>query len=141
MTNKNIKYTVCFEYYTPELCKANPNKLWVFGDNLLKTGKGGQAIIRDEPNALGIPTKVYPSQVPDSFFSDDPVTLNYLKHFYDEVFDELVEYSDYSSTIVFPAQGLGTGLSEMPERAPLLLAFLDGKISELLGEDYTKYRD
>jgi len=48
--------------YTPEILKANPDKVYLFGDNLEKVGRGpgaGQAIIRDEPNAYGIPKKVH----------------------------------------------------------------------------------
>ena len=46
--------------YTNALLKKNRNKLFVFGDNCLRKGKAGQAIIRDQPNSAGIATKVLP---------------------------------------------------------------------------------
>lgn len=57
-------------WYSPALLRAFPNCTFVFGDNLLGFGKGGQAIIRDEPNAFGIPTKRKPAMTPGSFFRE-----------------------------------------------------------------------
>lgn len=43
--------------YTLNLVKGNRDVYFVFGDNLIGEGKGGQAIIREEPNTIGVPTK------------------------------------------------------------------------------------
>lgn len=56
--------------YTPELLRASPEKIFVFGDNMKRYGKGGQAVIRDEPNAFGVATKRHPSMYDWAFFSD-----------------------------------------------------------------------
>lgn len=53
-----------------QLVRAHPEKIYIYGDNLKAFGKGGQAVIRDEPNAFGIPTKRYPSWDEWAFFSD-----------------------------------------------------------------------
>ncbi len=37
--------------------KTYYNYIFIFGDNDMKKGKGGQAIIRDQINTHGIPTK------------------------------------------------------------------------------------
>jgi hypothetical protein len=58
-------------WYSLELCQAHPDKLFVFGDNLLGFGMGGQAIIRNAPNAFGVPTKRKPAMTDSSFFADD----------------------------------------------------------------------
>ena len=58
---------ISMKKFTPGIVKNNPNKIFVFGDNLARTGKAGQAIIRDEPNVIGVPTKISPRK----FFSDD----------------------------------------------------------------------
>lgn len=50
-------------YWTVNDARSNKNSLFVYGDNDIKKGKKGQAIIRDEPNAIGIPTKKYPSLI------------------------------------------------------------------------------
>ena len=57
-------------WYSKALCLACPEFLFVFGDNLLGFGMGGQAIIRTQPNAFGIPTKRKPSMSAGSFFSE-----------------------------------------------------------------------
>lgn len=53
-----------------ELVRDNPNCLFVYGDNALRYGKRGQAIIRDEPNAFGIVTKLKPSTASDAYMTD-----------------------------------------------------------------------
>lgn len=58
-------------WYSVALCRACPTLLFVFGDNMLGFGKGGQAIIRSEPNAYGVPTKRKPSMSPGSFFQQN----------------------------------------------------------------------
>ena len=51
--------------------RANPTALYVFGDNLLRVGLGGQAReCRGEPNAVGIPTKKAPTMEAHAFLSD-----------------------------------------------------------------------
>lgn len=52
---------IAHEPYTPELLRANREKIYVFGDNMKRYGKRGQAVIRDEPNAFGVATKRHPS--------------------------------------------------------------------------------
>ena len=51
------------EFYTPGLLRSMPEKIFVFGDNLLQRGTKGQAAIRGEPNAVGVPTKRAPSML------------------------------------------------------------------------------
>lgn len=53
---------ICNEPYTIQLLNQNKHKIYVFGDNMKRYGKGGQAVIRDCPNSFGIPTKRYPSK-------------------------------------------------------------------------------
>ena len=45
----------------------SPNKIFIYGDNDLRTGLGGQAIIRNESNTLGIRTKKKPTHEKDAF--------------------------------------------------------------------------
>ena len=53
---------------TKEYLQQNPNHIFVFGDNLLKKGKAGDAWLRDEPNTYGFLTKKYPNNNDDSFY-------------------------------------------------------------------------
>lgn len=109
--------------------------LYLFGDNLAEVGMGGQAAeMRGEPNALGIPTKRTPAMDEASFFTDDD--FDWVKNKYDSIFKG-IRHRDAScnrtgySVLVIPADGLGTGLAELPVRAPKIYAYLLLKISEL----------
>ena len=112
--------------YTPELCKANPNKLYIFGDNCKSEGHGGQAIIRDEPNSFGIPTKLAPYQ-----YMRDNIEFG-IGYGYNRIMIKsainliikIVNKKKLYNTIVFPKDGLGTGLAELPTRAPKTFAYL-----------------
>lgn len=101
--------------------RANPDKFYVFGDNAVRIGMGGQAgEMRGEPNAIGVATKRAPSMSPGSFFSDceeDARTL---------AADMLIVNSALMTAkiVVVPRDGLGTGLSQLPTRAPRLYAGL-----------------
>lgn len=109
-----------------EMLQANPEWLFVFGDNVLRTGFGGQAAaMRGEPNAIGIPTKWKPTMDEDAFFTDDSAcfaaVIPDLRRALDAVLD--------GRTVVFPEAGIGTGLAQLPVRAPMLHAFITGAVS------------
>ena len=38
---------------------TDSTKLFVFGDNTYRVGKGGTAAVRDEPNAMGVVTGIH----------------------------------------------------------------------------------
>jgi hypothetical protein len=114
----------------------NPNIIYLFGDNQLRTGLGGQAKeMRGEPNAVGIATKMSPSE----FMSDD--TLEFNKSIIDDDFNKvksklakLNNFWDWVKgrvVVVIPADGLGTGLAELPTRAPKTYAYLCEKLEQL----------
>lgn len=108
--------------YRPELLAKHRSAIFVFGDNLLRRGKKGQAVIRDEPNAFGIATKVKPSTTDDSYFNDADE-----RHKEAIIMDieRLVKLRSSGKYIVFPKAGIGTGLSKMPEKCPRLFALLN----------------
>lgn len=99
---------------SPPVCRRYPNKIFVFGDNLKVFGKGGQAIIRGEPNAFGIPTKRYPSWDDWAFFSDQPEEIEAVK----ESLRKLYKIAQ-GKIIVFPEDGIGTGRAKMKEKSPV----------------------
>ena len=114
-------------------CRANKNKLYVFGDNLLGKGRAGQAEIRGEPNAFGIPTKVYPSMKNGSFMSDCPEHEEAVKTRLRELYKLQESY-----VIVFPSQGLGTGLAKLEEHAPKIFKMMNEIIVNHFGIDEYK---
>lgn len=118
---------VSFEsWYTVEIVNKNKDKIYVFGDNLEKQGKGGQAIIRDCPNTFGIPTKRKPATTDDSYFSDQKEEIEAVKF----ALRELYVLMKGGYEIVFPKDGLGTGLAKMQEKSPLAFAEMQNILNE-----------
>ncbi len=115
-----MKIVVQDEWYSLQQCKDEPNKMFIFGDNTKHVGNGGQAQIRPAKNAIGLVTKRLPSMDDESFFNDsmdDYISmLTDIVKLYKLATD--IRYNDW--TLVFPKDGLGTGLSELPTRAPFI---------------------
>jgi len=104
------------EYFSVKQCNSNPMNLYIFGDNSLHYGKKGQAVIRDCDNSIGIPTKRKPNMSDDAFMRDE-------KKDYESVakaIKELEERSTKYSNLVFPKNGIGTGLAMMDKTSPKL---------------------
>ena len=109
---------------TPVLVQSQPQKIFVFGDNMAGWGKGGQACIRDLPNAFGIPTK----RSPYEYFSGQPDEFAAVN----TSINELLILSN-RHTIVFPKDGVGTGLANLKARSPEIWKFLCDRLKEDFG--------
>jgi hypothetical protein len=107
----------------------HPNWLFVFGDNDVGLGKGGQAIIRGLSNTIGIPTKKYPSNHPLSFYTDKEYIQNTNK--ISHAIDKLIDKSKNYNRVVLPKDGFGTGLADLPNRAPKTYDYLVEAIEKL----------
>lgn len=103
------------------LCKNNPEAIIVFGDNLLGKGKAGQAIIRDEPNSFGVPTKRLPSMNTDAFFSDREDEYEVIK----QKLTYLWRQHDSGKTIILPVNKIGSGLANISSKSPRVSALID----------------
>jgi hypothetical protein len=121
------------EHITRRDLQTNPDTLYVFGDNMRRRGMGGQAAeMRGEPNAVGIPTKWRPSRTEWDFFRN--------QHWYeypdirasiDAAFNRIEAALRAGKSIVFPQAGIGTGLAELPVRAPVIFAHLQKRMARL----------
>lgn len=120
--------------FSIELVNNHPNYLFVFGDNLVGRGQGGQAIIRYCKNSFGIPTKKLPSSFADSFFDDAEFDSN-IEHIKNKI-DQLVELRNDFECVIFPVDGLGTGLAQLPQKAPKTYKFLVEYINSNFGPVY-----
>lgn len=108
--------------YTRERIKAHPDKLYVFGDNMAECGFGGQAKeARGEANSVGIPTKWAPSRETKAYFTDDDVLNRKVLSRIAAAFVRLENHLVGGGDIVWPSDGVGTGLSQLPERAPRVM--------------------
>lgn len=109
-------------WLTPELCQRRDDLLFVFGDNLKRVGMGGQAIIRNEENTIGVATKRLPSMAEHAFFDE------FSERDLEDVIDDLSvvwEALKMGSTVVIPVTAVGKpslGLerAELERRAPTI---------------------
>jgi len=112
---------------TREKVRANPDVLYLFGDNDIRKGLGGQAKeMRGEPNAMGISTKKLPSNKPDAFKTDDEYSQNCLTILEDvhRIKMRILEnnYTNPYKALVIPP--IGMGLANLPKNAPKTYHFL-----------------
>ena len=97
--------------------RMNPKVFYVFGDNEERTGLKGQAAeMRGEPNAIGFRTKKAPSSSFYAFWRDKE--FERLKPLIDEDIAVIRSKIEAGHVIVYPADGVGTGLSALPQNAP-----------------------
>lgn len=106
--------------YDRQTIKAMPQTLFVFGDNMARVGYGGQAAsARGEPNTVGIPTKLHPAiYMSDEYFYDAKKQIV-------EAFVVLAQHLHQGKDIVWPMDGVGTGLARLPETAPQIFAAIE----------------
>jgi hypothetical protein len=105
------------------------DSLFIYGDNNIGKGKGGQAIIRDEPNTLGIPTKKYPSNHPNSFYVDADYNDNIKR--IDDAINRIINASKKYKYVILPADGFGTGLAKLPIKAPKTYQYLTHSVENM----------
>lgn len=115
--------------WTSKTCQRYPKFIFIFGDNDECRGKRGQAIIRDEPNAMGIPTKKRPTYDPSSFYSDDEYYQNIEK--IDDAIESIKENLVNYDGLMYPINGIGTGLSQLDIKAPKTYKYLNIQIRKL----------
>lgn len=106
-----VKY---LKWINRDMLRSEPEAAFVFGDNRIRVGLGGQAKeMRGEPNAIGVATLHAPGQ----FYRDvDPLALSAVSSDLTQVAQALAE----GRTVYAPFDGLGTGLARIPESYPAL---------------------
>jgi len=118
------------DWITRKNLQDNPDCLYVFGDNDLRKGLGGQAkSMRGEPNAIGIRTKHLPALTPNSFWSDSTYSTNIRK-----IEEDLLPLFSHKGTVVLPSQGIGTGLAKLAITAPKTFEYLQNRLNDLSKE-------
>jgi len=132
-----IKIELQTQWFSIDECSNNKNKLYVFGDNTIRKGNAGQAVIRNCENSVGIATKINPGMKGNDFMSDNEekhwdIILSDLTHIY----VMLMSTNNKYDTIVFPHDGIGTGLSKMPTKCPKIYNMLIHAIYQIFGIRY-----
>lgn len=120
------------KFITRGMVKGAPRALFVFGDNMYRTGLGGQAReMRGEPNAVGLITKRRPSHsfVTD-YLTDD--MLEQVMGLNDKDVGRLVQHLINRGIVIWPEDGIGTGLAKLEEYAPKVLDYYERLLQGLL---------
>lgn len=127
--NKNIKIIVTDKPYHPTDIFMDTKSLYIFGDNLERIGRGGQACIRPCPNALGIATK----KSPNEFMHDEEFQKNQMSIDVDIMnIMKAVENVGYTS-ITFPKSGFGWGRADIQNQCPRTALYLSQRLLETFG--------
>lgn len=116
--------------YSQKLVEEYPRTHFVFGDNRIRRGNGGQACIRPCKNTLGVVTKHEPSNAPGAFFEEgDPLAMRSLARDLLNI-EQLMEQP--AAAVVLPVldlpdlpSSLGCGLAQLPSRAPTMYAMIN----------------
>lgn len=110
--------------------RNNPDVIYVFGDNAKRVGMGGQAgEMRGERNAVGIATLWGPSGGEENYFSE--ARTQEQNALIDQDLSDLFVHVSQGKLIVFPSDGVGTGLAEMETRAPTSFKYLQERLRQL----------
>lgn len=117
--------------YSRELVQQNPNKLFVFGENVKQQGSdvigGGQAVIRGLPNTYGLCTLT----VIGNYWTDEYFAVHKMQ--IDKDIKAIYNLSNKFDTIVFPMSGLGTGRAKLHQKAPKTFLYLCGQLLSRFG--------
>jgi hypothetical protein len=109
-------------FYSQGAAQRHSNVLFVFGDNLDRVGYGGQAIIRDMPNAIGVATKRSCSEYMTGTLDDFEAVVGDLRDI-----ELLADIGQRDILLPMNKDGtisLGCGLAELPLRAPHLYGMI-----------------
>lgn len=99
--------------------RANTDVLYVFGDNEKRIGEGGQAgEMRGEPNAIGVATLRAPGVYFNSHDTDRQCTI------IDRDLEPVRKALKAGKVVVWPLDGIGTGIAELKQRAPATHDFI-----------------
>jgi hypothetical protein len=123
--------TTYIKRYTREQIQSNPSVWYLFGDNDIRCGMGGQALAaRGNKNAIGIRTKKLPGSSEEAYYSDRDYDENVRKIAEDFIpaFDAILRFEN----VVIPEDGMGTGFAELHARAPRTLIFINVLTLELV---------
>ena len=130
-----MSFTLAKRYSRQDARNAR-STLFVFGDNMARAGFGGQAKeMRGEINAVGIPTKWRPARDEGAYFADADFELTRdgdgwaldtspVQKAIDAAFDQLEAHRKAGGSVVWPTDGVGTGLAALQTRAPAIYAYI-----------------
>jgi len=93
-------------FITEKYLNDHPDEIFVFGDNVLRVGKGGAAILRDHPQSYGFITKKKPTNEDNAFY----MPMEYVEVYCEEI-KKLEEVIKNNKDKTFLISKLGAGLA------------------------------
>jgi len=115
-----------------EVKKNADTTYYVFGDNMVRRGLGGLAkVVRRERNSVGIPTKHFPANKESAYFTDEVMDSREIMGEIDAAIRKIDWLLNNGYDIVIPADGVGTGLAQLPTKAPRLHNYIKQKLEHL----------
>jgi len=124
-----MKSNITYKKFITRNDVQNTNAIFVFGDNDQRSGFGGQAKeMRGEPNTIGIRVKKLPSMNNKAFYTDDEYNENIKK-----INEDLsrLKQSSYNKSIIFPENGIGTGMAKLNITAPKTFNYLNTQLKQI----------
>ena len=116
-----------------EDAKNNPHRLFIYGDNDERRGYGGLAKeLRYAKHAVGIRVKKKPTTDENAYYLDEEYEENIRKIKADIEIVKTIMIETPFSYIIFPADGIGTGLAQMRLRCPKTFKFLCNELMDSL---------
>ncbi len=109
---------------------AQSDSIWIYGDNLRRTGYGGQAAIcRGLSNTIGIAVKLAPNNHFSSFVQDKDFAewAKIIDCDINKVYNEIQKGKQ-----VYIIRGIGEGRAQLPEKAPKVFAYLTERLNYLI---------
>lgn len=113
---------------TKDYLANNPDHIFVFGDNTLRYGKGGAAVLRDVPNTYGFITKKMPNNRVESFYKPQ----EYLPVFMKEM-EKLIDRIEAEPEHTFLISKIGSGLANKYKIYELIIKPILAKLDEKYG--------
>lgn len=119
--------------FTVQQCDLNPEKIYVFNDNLDRHGDSLETRIRKLPNSFGLRTKKDSGSVLSSYFYDSDF-LWFTKIVLEDM--EKLQELNKTKTIVFNGKGYGNGASKLHTNAPRCYKYLVNHLNTFCGVNY-----
>ena len=125
-------------FWTRDEVAKDVDSVYVFGDNSSDAitkyvPNSTQACIRGLNNAVGLPTKLTGFTDSKAYMNDS--LLSIFRIMVDTTILHLKNHERLGKTIVFPADGLGTGKAKLKEKAPKCWEYLCKRSKEEFNYD------
>lgn len=138
MTDCLKKVIIFTRFWSLSDCENNPDWLFIFGENEQQyeskkkpySNRAGQAVIRSADNSFGFRTKKRPTRHSSSYWYDSEFARN--KALIDEDILKIKHLMKSYTCLVLPEDGLGTGLSDLKNKAPRTLEYINEQFSKLV---------